>query len=96
MTPGVPETPALTIEALLTDLRELQGMSQAPPGDRYRLKPPIFGGEGNVERLICEFEEWPVPVCVLQLRACLTGRANSFAFGPDEAHILRALQTGLV
>jgi len=30
---------------------------------------------------------------ILQLRACLTGRAKSFALGPDEAYIMRALKT---
>jgi len=80
-------------------LREVRRASQAPPGDRYCLKPPIFGGDSDVEQFTCEFEdvatiaEWPAPVRVLQLRACLTGRARSFALGPDEAHILRALQT---
>jgi len=64
-----------------------------------RLKPPIFGDEGDVEQFICEFEdvatiaEWPAPVCILQLQACLTGRAKSFALGPNEAHIMRALWT---
>jgi len=52
-----------------------------------------------VERFIREFEdvatiaEWPARVRILQLRACLTGRAKSFALGPDEAHIMRALRT---
>jgi len=51
-----------------------------------------------VEQFIREFEdvatiaEWPARVRVLQLRACLTGRARSFALGPDEAHIMRALR----
>jgi len=48
----MPERPALTIETLVTALREFQGTSQAPPGDSYRLKPPIFGGEGDVEQFI--------------------------------------------
>jgi len=98
-TPGATATPTLTVEALVTALRELQGTRQAPPGDRYRLSPPIFGGEGDVEQFIREFRdvatiaEWPAQVRVLQLRACLTGRAKSFALGPDEAHILQALRT---
>jgi len=52
-----------------------------------------------VEQVIHEFEEvatiaeWPAPVRVLQLWACLTGWARSFALGPDEAHIMQALRT---
>jgi len=52
-----------------------------------------------VEQFIRKFKdvatitEWPAPVRVLQHRACLTGRAKSFALRPDEAHILRALRT---
>jgi len=51
------------------------------------------------EQFIREFQdvatiaEWPAQVRVLQLRACLTGRAKSFALGPDKEHILRALRT---
>jgi len=54
-----------------------------------------------VEQFIREFEdvatiaEWPAQVRTLQLRACLTGRAKSFALGPDEAQIMRALRTRL-
>ena len=98
-TPGATAAPTLTVEALVTALREFQGTGQASPGDRYRLSPPIFGGDGDVEQFIREFQDvatiaaWPVQVRVLQLRACLTGRAKSFALGPDEAHILRALRT---
>jgi len=82
LTPGAAATPTLTVEALVTALRELQGTGQAPPGDRYRLSPPILGGEGDVEQFIHEFQdvatiaEWPAQVRVLQL------------LGPDEAHIL--------
>jgi len=70
-TPEVQERPALTIEALVTALREVQWASQAPPGDRYCLKPPIFGGDSDVEQFIREFEdvatiaEWPAPVRIL-------------------------------
>jgi len=32
-------------------------VSQAAPGDRYRLQPPNFGGEGDVEQFIKEFED---------------------------------------
>jgi len=52
-----------------------------------------------VEQFIREFQdvatiaEWPAQVRVLKLRACLTGRTKSFALGPDEKHILRALRT---
>jgi len=55
--PGAPETPTLTVEALVTVLQELRGTSQVPPGDRYRLKLPNFGGEGDVEQFIREFED---------------------------------------
>jgi len=78
---------------------QVHGASQAPPGDRYRLKPLIFGGDSDVEQFICKFEdvatiaEWSAPVRVLQLRACLTGLAKSFALAPDEAYILRAFWT---
>jgi len=97
--PEVPAGSALTIEALVTALREVQGASQAPPGIRYRLKPLIFGGDSDVEQFIHEFEdvatiaEWPALVRILPLWACLTGQARSFAHGPDEAHIMRALRT---
>jgi len=52
-----------------------------------------------VEQFIIEFgdvatiAEWPAPVRILKLRACLTGQARSFALKPDEAHIVRALRT---
>jgi len=98
-TPRAPETPTLTVETLVTALQELRGMSQMPPGDRYCLQPRNFGREGYVERFTRDFEdvatiaEWPAQVRILQPRACLTGRAKSFALGPDEAHILRALRT---
>jgi len=97
--PGASETPTLTVEALVTAFRELRGTSQAQPGDRYRLQPLNFGGEGDVEQFIREFEnvatiaEWPARVRILQLRACLIGWAKSFALGPDEVHILPALRT---
>ena len=96
--PEATQTPTLTVEALVAALQGLRGQSQAAPGDRYRLQPPNFGGEGDVEQFIKEFEdvatiaEWPARVRILQLRACLTGRARSFALGPDEAHIKRALR----
>jgi len=98
-TPEATAAPTLTVEVLVTALRELQGTRQAPPGDRYHLSPPILRGEGDVEQFIREFEgvttiaEWPAPVRIFKLRACLTGRAKSFALGPNEAHILRALRT---
>jgi len=41
---------------------------------------------------VATIAEWPVRVRILQLRACLTGRAKNFAPGPDEAHIMRALR----
>jgi len=96
--PEAAETPTLTVEALVAALQGLRGQSQALSGDRYRLQPPNFGGEGDVEQFIKEFEdvttiaEWPARVRIFQLRACLTGRAKSFAFGPDEAYIKRAFR----
>lgn len=72
--PKVPAGPALTLEALLTTLREVQGAEQTPTGDRYSLKPLTFGGDSDVEQFIREFKdvatltEWPAPVSVLQLR----------------------------
>jgi len=41
---------------------------------------------------VATIAEWPALVRILQLWAYLTGRAKSFALGPDEAHILRALR----
>jgi len=54
--PGATAAPTLTVEDLVTALGELRGKRQAPPGDRYRLSPPIFGGEGDVEQFIREFQ----------------------------------------
>jgi len=96
--PEAAETTTLTVEALVAALQELREQGQASPGNRYRPQPPNFGGEGNVEQFIQEFEdvatiaEWPARVRILQLRACLTGQARSFVLGPDEAHIKRALR----
>jgi len=96
--PEAAATPTLTVEALVAALQGLQEQRQAPPGDRYHLEPPNFGGEGDVEQFITEFEdvatiaEWPARVRILQLRACLTGRTKSFTLGPDEEHIKRALR----
>ena len=86
----------LTMETLIAALREV---GKATPGDRYRLRPPIFGGDGDVEQFIREFEEvatlaeWPAPVRILQLRTCLTGQAKSYALGPDVGHIFQALRS---
>jgi len=55
--PGAPETPTPTVEALVTALQKLRGLGQAPPGDRYRLQLLNFGGEGNVEYFIQQFED---------------------------------------
>jgi len=55
--PEAAETPTLTVEALVAALQGLREHSQASPGDRYRLQPPNFGGEGNVELFIKEFED---------------------------------------
>jgi len=87
------------LDTLVKALRKLQGAGQAPPGDRYCLKPPTSGGNSDVKQFIHEFEnvatiaEWPAPVHVLQLRVCLTGWARSFALRPDEVYIMRALPT---
>jgi len=43
---------ALTLESLVTALRAVGMANQAPPGDRYRLQPPIFGGNCDVEQFI--------------------------------------------
>ena len=93
------EEDRLTMETLITALREVSRAGQAVPGDRYRLRPPIFGGDGDVEQFIREFEEvatlaeWPVQVRLLQLRTCLTGPAKSYALGPDVGHIFQALRS---
>jgi len=95
------ETPTLTVEALVSALQGLLEMSQAPPGDRYRLKLPNFGGEEDVEQFIREFKdvaaiaEWPAQVRMLQLRACLTGQAKSFALGQVRLPGRRASREGL-
>jgi len=47
--PEGPAAPSLTVDALVTALREVNGTGQAPPGDRYRLKLSTFGRDGNVE-----------------------------------------------
>jgi len=71
----VPKRPALTLEALVTALREVQGARQAPLVDRRRLKSLTFGGDSDVEEFIRKFEyvatiaEWPALVRVLSLRA---------------------------
>jgi len=57
LAPEAPKTPTLTVEALVTARQELQGPGQAPPGDRYRLQLTNFGGEGNMEQFILEFED---------------------------------------
>jgi len=96
--PEAAEPPTLTVEALVAAFQGLRGQSQASPGDRYRLQPPNFRGEGDVEQFIRGFEdvattaEWPARMRILQLWAYLTGRARSFALGPDEAHLRRALR----
>jgi len=86
----------LTMETLIAALREV---GKATPEDRYRLRPPIFGGDGDVEQFIREFEEvatlaeWAAPVRILQFRTCLTGSAKSYALGPDVGHIFQALRS---
>jgi len=40
------------METLITALREVSGASQAPPGDRYSLRTPIFRGDSYVEQFI--------------------------------------------
>jgi len=89
---------ALTLENLVTALRAVGTATQAPPGDMYRLQPPIFGGDCDVEQFIREFEDvstiaqWPAPVRLLQLRSCLTGSAKSYAIGEDVGQIYQALR----
>jgi len=89
----------LTMETLITALREVSRAGQAVPGDRYRLRPPIFGGDGDVKLFIRAFEkvatlaEWPAQVCLLQHRTCLTSQAKSYAHGPDVGHIFQALRS---
>jgi len=46
----------LTLENLVTTLREVGSTKQAPPSDRYHLRPTIFGGNCDVEQFIKEFE----------------------------------------
>jgi len=63
----------LTMETLVTALPEVGKVRPAPPGDRYRLKPPIFGDD-DVKQFIREFEdvvtiaEWTAPGRLFQLR----------------------------
>jgi len=79
----------IMMETLVTVLREVGGASQAPPGDRYRLWPAIFGGDSDAEQFIREFKDvatiakWPVLVLLLQLQSCLTGPAKSYTLGPE-------------
>jgi len=87
-----------TLEALIRTLWEDRAAARAPPGDRFRLKAPVFDGEGNVEQFLQEFREvavasqWPAQVELLQLRSCLTGRAKPYAVGPNRDHIIEALR----
>jgi len=87
---------ALTLESLVIAIRAVGPAHQASPGDRYRLRPPIFGGNCDVEQFIREFEdistiaEWPAPVSLLQLRSCLTGPAKNYAIGEDVRQIYQA------
>jgi len=63
----------LTMETLVTALPEVGKVRQAPPGDRYRLKPPIFGDD-DIEQFIWEFKDvvtiakWAALVRLFQLR----------------------------
>jgi len=89
---------ALTLESLVIALRAVGLANQASPGDRYRLRPPIFGDDCDVEQFIREFEdistiaEWPAPVHLLQLQSCLTGPAKNYAIGEDVGQIYQALR----
>jgi len=47
-----PGKEGLTMEILVRALREVSGTGQAPTGDRYHLKPPTFGGDGDVKQFI--------------------------------------------
>jgi len=88
----------LTLENLVTPLRKVGSTTPAPPGDRYRLQPSIFGGNSDVVRFIKEFEdvatiaEWPALVRLLQLRSYLTRPAKSYALGDDIHHIFQAFR----
>jgi len=90
---------ALTLESLVTALRAIGPANPAPPLDRYRLQPPIFGGDCDVEQIIKAFEDvatiaaWPAPIRLLQLRSCLTGPAKNYAVGESVGQIYQALRT---
>lgn len=97
MAPKELAEPALTLENLVTALREVSGAAQHNLVIGTASSLPTFGGDSDVEQVIGEFEDvaiiakWPVPVQVLQLRACLTGQAKNFSLGPDEEYIISAL-----
>lgn len=88
----------LTLENLVTALREVGFANPAPPGDRYHLRPMIFRGDCDVEQFIKEFQdiatiaEWLAPVRLLQLRSCMTEPAKSYAIGEDVQQIYQALR----
>jgi len=91
----------LTMESLVTALREVSRAGQALPRDRYNLRPPIFRREGDIEQFIRKFEEvatlakWPAQVCLLQLQTCPSGQAKSYALEPGVRHIFQALKSHL-
>ena len=99
---GPDEEPAegrYTLETLIQTLWEDRAAARAPPGDRFRLKAPVFNGEGDVEQFLQEFHkvavasEWPAHVELLQLRSCLAGQAKPYAVGPSSDYICEALRT---
>jgi len=55
------EEDRLTMETLITALREVSKAGQAVPGDRYRLRPPIFEGDGDVEQFTRELASTGAP-----------------------------------
>jgi len=88
-----PEKEALTMETLVRGLQKVSKAEQASLGDRYLLKPLTFGGDGDVEQFIRDFDDvatiakWPVLVRLLQLQTCLTHKAKCHDVGPVAGHI---------
>jgi len=62
------EGEVLTLQNLVTAIREVGSANPAVLGDSYHLRHPIFGGDCDIEQFIKEFEEvftiaeWPTPV----------------------------------
>jgi len=87
-----------TRETPIQTLWKDRAAAQAPPGDRFCLKAPVFNGEGDVEQFLQEFHkvavasEWPAHVELLQIRSCLAARAKPYEVGPSMNHIFEALR----